>query len=235
MGMYGTLRQVTPEELSAIAADPDFAYDLALGTSDSRAAKEARARELIWAIHHLQKRLLIDTGIQARYADAWRRGEQLEQADQEAYNACQAQVRKMLEDAEAGVERAASDREVGLDKAWQGLHFLLTGHSEGGKTPWSLAILGGKEVPDRQDVLSFGGIVRKTVKQTAEVAAALSTVPVAELIGRYNLDQMLAHSIYAMGTDAVQDRAYLAEYYERLQNFYARAARENCGALFFIT
>ena len=235
MGMYGTLRWVTQEELSAIRANPDAAYALVFGPPEKRAEKEERESKLYWAIVDLQKRLLLDTGVQERYAAASRRGEPMEKADQEAYDRYRVEMQKLLEEHTPPATEPDSVREIGLDKAWDGLHFLLTGRQRGRKKPWALAILGGKAVPDRHDVMSFGDMLLVTAPQAAEVAAALATLPVEELISRYDAAKMQSASIYAMGTNADQDREYLAEYYGWLCKFYAKAAAENCGALFYVT
>lgn len=235
MGIYGTLRQVSQQELSAIDTNPDVAYDLVLGTADARASARARELELNRELGALQHRVLAATGLQERLAAAARRGQRLEPADQDAYERFRVDTQRLLNDHFSKEVRPGAERETGLDKAWHGLHFLLTGWPHGGRKPWSLAILGGEEAPDRHDAMSYGAIRKITVPQTADVAAALATLPTEKLIRRYSAWKMRLFQIHSMGRNAEEDRSYLAEYYEQLRKFYAAAAQEKCGALFYLT
>src|ERR1700761_9537434 len=76
-----------------------------------------------------------------------------------------------------------SERSIDLDKAWHGIHWLLTGDSWGGEAPLALAIVGGEDIgPD----LGYGPARVVTPEQAQAVAAALSDLTDEELARRYD-------------------------------------------------
>src|SRR5262245_1240188 len=60
-----------------------------------------------------------------------------------------------------------------VDKSWHGIHYVLTGEADGGKEPWSLAVLGGEEIGDD---LGYGPARFLTPTQVAAVSQALSSL-----------------------------------------------------------
>jgi len=66
-------------------------------------------------------------------------------------------LQSLLEDPEKLVELLYPDDDsdppnsTDVDKAWHGLHYLLTGEAEGGEEPLSLAILEGTEIGPELD------------------------------------------------------------------------------------
>src|SRR5262245_26397413 len=69
--------------------------------------------------------------------------------------------------------------ELDVDKAWHGIHFLLTGTAWGGELPWGFVLRGGEALGD--DDLGYGPARLLDAAQVREVAAALETLPGAEL------------------------------------------------------
>src|SRR5690242_18007628 len=43
-----------------------------------------------------------------------------------------------------------------LDKAWQGIHYLLTGTAWGGEPPWNTLLAGGTELPGAGEEWGYG-------------------------------------------------------------------------------
>src|SRR5690242_14594616 len=69
------------------------------------------------------------------------------------------------------VERTSTD----LDKAWHGIHWLLTGSSEGGEEPLCFLLAGGEQVGDVD--VGYGPARALTSSQVALWDAALSQIP----------------------------------------------------------
>ena len=113
---------------------------------------------------------------------------------------------------------------IDLDKAWHGIHYLLTGEAEGGAEPHSLAVFGGEEFGPE---VGYGPARFLTAEQVSSVADALSKLSPASLGERFNPKDMEAKEIYPDviwvrdGEDALD---YALEGYQQLQAFYRDAA-----------
>ena len=79
----------------------------------------------------------------------------------------------------------APDDVLDLYKSWHGVHFLLTGSSEGGDWPMSFLVGGGTPVGDE-----ISPVTVLTSEQVREVAAALSQVGPSDLRARFNPAEM---------------------------------------------
>lgn len=113
---------------------------------------------------------------------------------------------------------------IDLDKAWHGVHYLLTGLTQGGPEPYSLAVFGGKEFGPE---VGYGPARFLTAEQVARVAQALSKLPAQALAERFNPPDMQAKGIYPdviWVRDKEESLDYALEGYERLQVFYRDAA-----------
>lgn len=122
-------------------------------------------------------------------------------------------------------EQTADPRmSLDLDKAWHGIHVLLTGnHGEvDSDDPLDLAILGG--TPIGEDV-GFGPATLLTPGQVKAVAAALRQVPRQTMLARYDPEAFTAAQVYPAIWDEedVLD-GYLVPYLEDLLAFYRQAA-----------
>lgn len=121
-----------------------------------------------------------------------------------------------------------------LDKAWHGIHFLLTGRADGGEEPLSWAVLGGTEFgPD----VGYGPARFLTPEQVRIVAAALQALPSSMLANRYKPAQMDAAGIYPeiWVRDGDEGLSYLLESYKQLQTFYNDAAARGDAALLWMS
>jgi hypothetical protein len=113
---------------------------------------------------------------------------------------------------------------IDLDKAWHGLHYLLTGEPEGGPEPLSLAIFGGVEFGPE---VGYGPARFLTADKVACVAGALSKVTIEELSSKFNPKDMEAKQIYPEviwvrdGSEALD---YVLESFPQLQIFFRDAA-----------
>ena len=124
-----------------------------------------------------------------------------------------------------------ADGSIDVDKAWQGLHYLLTGTADQGEGAKSLAIFGGEEFGPE---IGLGPARFLTPAQVREVAAALASFSEAELRKNFNPQDMQAQEVYPDsiwvrdGEDALN---YLLENFWPLAQFYAEAAERGDAVL----
>jgi hypothetical protein len=117
-----------------------------------------------------------------------------------------------------------------LDKAWHGIHFLLTGTAYGGDGPLA-SILFGRSLGD---AVERDGAIASHALTSADVRAfddALSTITIEEFAGRFDARAMMKAEIYPDFWDEEDEEneedvlEYLVEYYEKLRGG-VRAARD---------
>jgi len=133
------------------------------------------------------------------------------------------------------LDTSADERTLDLDKAWHGIHFLLTGAVEGGPEPLASAVLGG--VPVGED-LGYGPARWLAPEQVAEIASALDIYDRAALYARYDPDAMTRLDVYpgvmwARDRDAAFD--YLWEYFTQMVAFYRATAERGEALLLWLT
>lgn len=118
-----------------------------------------------------------------------------------------------------------------LDKAWHGIHFLLTGKADEGPDPLSLAVSGGESLGEE---VGYGPARYLTPSQVREVAAALSRISTPELRARFDPRAMEDAEIYPReiwvreGEEAFD---YLLEAYVPWAAFYRAAAERGDGMI----
>jgi hypothetical protein len=123
---------------------------------------------------------------------------------------------------------------IDVDKAWQGLHDLLTGTADQGERPRSLAIFGGEEFGPE---IGIGPVRFLTPAQVRDVSAALADFSEAELRANFNPRDMAAQKIYPdiiWVRDGEEALDYLLENFEPLAEFYAAAAASGDSVLQWI-
>ncbi len=120
-----------------------------------------------------------------------------------------------------GPAAGAGDR-LELDKAWHGLHYILSGEVEPGESLLSRAVLGGTEIGD--DFSGYGPARCFTASEVGDLAAVLGEPAVAtEAAARYDAARMTELQVYPFGWDE-DDREWLLSALRDLRGFYADAA-----------
>jgi hypothetical protein len=120
-----------------------------------------------------------------------------------------------------------------LDKAWHGVHWLLTGSVDETTTPEGQAVLGGTEVGDDW---GYGPPRLLRPDDVRRVAAALEAVTAADLRARFDPAAMTAADVYPFIWDEEDVfEEYLAPSYETLRDFYSRAAARGDAVLAVLT
>ena len=121
-----------------------------------------------------------------------------------------------------------------LEKAWHGIHFLLTGETWGGDLPLADAVLGGTEIGEDLGYGPARFVTSEEVKATAEAIAGISR---QELEGRYSPGALEKAEIYPTGIwerEGPDALAYLLQYYEPLVSFYKEAAARGDAVIQFL-
>ena len=121
-----------------------------------------------------------------------------------------------------------------LDKAWHGIHFLLTGEVWGGEGPRAMAVLGGAAIGD--DV-GYGPARYLTVEEVRSVAAALRETTKDILHERYIPGDLEQAEVYPSGIweeEGEEAFEWLVPWYVQLVAFYERIAKNGNAALLYI-
>jgi hypothetical protein len=120
-----------------------------------------------------------------------------------------------------GPVAGAGDR-LELDKAWHGLHYILTGTVEPDESLLGQAVLGGTEIGD--DFSGYGPARCFTAAEVGDLAAVIGDPAVAtDAAARYDAVRMTELQIYPFGWDE-DDREWLLSALRDLRGFYADAA-----------
>lgn len=121
---------------------------------------------------------------------------------------------------------------VDIDKAWHGIHYLITGTADEGAPPLSWAIQGGTEIG--QDI----GYGPARMLASEQVKAISDALPDEEAFtAAYAPEAMEAARIYpdAIWTrDSGEALEYLLENYRVLVAFYRSAASRGDGAILWL-
>lgn len=135
---------------------------------------------------------------------------------------------------EATIFEAPEAHSVYLDKAWHGIHYLLTESAESNNTLASKVIMGGESIgPD----FGYGPAQLLTPDEVKEVAKLLKTQTAEALSKRYDPSKLRQAGIYPeVIWEREKDGAlkYLLDYYSRLVAFYEMAAEKGYAVILSI-
>jgi hypothetical protein len=144
----------------------------------------------------------------------------------------------LFEDAEdAGGESEDAHADLDVDKAWHGIHYLLTGTAWEGKPPLDFIVKGGREVGDVD--VGYGPARAFSSADVRAIAAALGPITRRNLEQRFDPAAMSKLDIYPSIWDRPREEddtlGYLLEYYDALKNFVQGAAEQGEGLLVYMT
>ena len=120
-----------------------------------------------------------------------------------------------------------------VDKAWHGIHYLLTKTAWEGEAPLDFIVRGGRELG-----IEVGyGVRLMTSNEVQYLNAALQPIDEAFLKGRYNPSEMMRLEIYPEVWDRDPEEednfGYCLDYFNALKSFVAQAAERNMGIVTF--
>ena len=149
------------------------------------------------------------------------------------------EIRQLLENPESICEFIEAERtSTDLDKAWHGIHWLLTGSADGGDEPLCYLLAGGEPVGDVD--VGYGPARALTSGQVASWDGALAQISREELARRFDPQAMLDADIYpetwARIINGEEDTLeYLLQAYGGLRDFVAAARKERSGLLVYLS
>lgn len=110
-----------------------------------------------------------------------------------------------------------------VDKAWHGIHFLLTGTSWEGEGPLAFMLQGGREI---EFEMGYGSPHAFFSDEVRQIAAALAELDLEALYDQANPAEFAKEDIYPMIWDEPKEDCigYLIEYLRELQTFVQKAA-----------
>ncbi|HVH36263.1 MAG TPA: YfbM family protein [Tahibacter sp.] len=118
--------------------------------------------------------------------------------------------------------------QIGLDKSWHAIHYVLTGTAGPDGSVLGDAILGGREIgPD----LGYGRARLLPADRVHEIADALAAVDFRERFDATPDD--VPAQIY-LGQGLKHEYAYLAHHFQHLLHAYASAARDDRALLIYL-
>jgi hypothetical protein len=121
---------------------------------------------------------------------------------------------------------------IDVDKAWHGIHYLLTGQADGGTPPLSWAVLGGTEIGED---MGYGPARLLTSEQVKLISDSLPDEDVFK--ASFKPEVMAAAQVYPDviwvrdGSEALE---YLVENYRTMVDFYRSAASRGDGAVLWL-
>ena len=126
---------------------------------------------------------------------------------------------------------------IDLDKAWHGIHFLLTGTADGGDFPRNFLLLGGREVGDVD--VGYGPARVMTAGETRAAHEMLEALPDDALRARFEPAEMMRREIYPeiWDRDPEEDDTlgYVMENVAALRRLLAAAAADRLGLVLYMT
>jgi hypothetical protein len=142
------------------------------------------------------------------------------QAELDALRGAPEQINEMLFDTRV-------EDSLRIEKAWHGIHFLLTGTVATGTGPLANVIFG--RTPVGED-LGYGPALATDAADVPAIAAALSAITDDELRRRFDPDAMdeIYPNIWDEGDDALD---YLLGHLQELRTFYRHATANSAAVI----
>jgi hypothetical protein len=129
------------------------------------------------------------------------------------------------------LEQTDKSRQLDIRKAWQGLHFLLNGDAWQKRGVLGSAIIGGREIGDDA---GYGPARYLTVLQVTRIADEMHALSDANVLARYDAEQMNALGLYPGGWELPEHREWLREAFAQVRNFYIAAGEVGDAMLLFL-
>lgn len=122
-----------------------------------------------------------------------------------------------------------------IDKAWDGIIFLLTGQNmeNANNHPLTRVLFSGQVIDEEQD-LGYGPGHYLTPEQVKELHAAIAGITAEDLAKRYDPKKMTEFEVYPSIWENEEELEYLSDYFKKVQEVYAEAAKNDEGIITFI-
>lgn len=157
---------------------------------------------------------------------------QISNAERESLLADPDSIEALLDWENAG--STTTDVEVDLDKAWHGIHFLLTGSDWQGDEPLCFLLSSGETVGDVD--VGYGPARTLTVEQVSAFARALNALSREDFEKRFDEKKLQTAEIYPAIWDEGKDALdYLVEYFGTLKTFVNDVSKAHQCLLLWIS
>jgi len=125
---------------------------------------------------------------------------------------------------------------IDIDKAWEGIIFLLTGSNLAEAEDPLVAILFSGQLLDEEQDLGYGPAHYLTPEQVVELNDELAKFSVEDLKEKFNTEKMMELGVYPeIWDEGDQAFDYLSEYFLILQQFYSTAAANNEAVITYLS
>jgi hypothetical protein len=122
---------------------------------------------------------------------------------------------------------------INIDRAWHGIHYLLTGTAWEGDPPLDFLVNGGRFIgaPDED----HGPLRAFTASETKAILEIFSTFSPYGMRKRYNPRDMMAKEVYPpIWSHEEESLSFLIDNVERLRSFMRQAVETQMGMLIFL-
>lgn len=118
-----------------------------------------------------------------------------------------------------------------MDKAWNAIHFILSGNSEGGDGIENFIINGGQEIGE---VFGYGPTRFFKAKDTEEIGRFIAKLSEQDI--RTRLDNITGKDVYHVNDSALgeDERAWILEEFARLKVFFQQTIKDHKGCYVYI-
>ena len=121
-----------------------------------------------------------------------------------------------------------------VDKAWQGIHFLLTGSDWEGDGPLAFMLRGGRDI---KEDLGYGTPHCFTSAEVKEISSALDRIDIADLHAKADPAEFAAKAIYPQiwkSEPKEECIGYVTENLKSLREFVRKTAESNRGLIVYL-
>lgn len=125
---------------------------------------------------------------------------------------------------------------IDIDKAWEGIVFLLTGQRLAEANHPLVAVLFSGQLVDEGQDLGYGPAHCLRPEQVVDLNNQIATITVADLKPRYDAAMMMDLGVYPeIWEEDGEAFDYLAGYFTRVQQLYNDAARNQDAIITFVS
>ena len=125
-------------------------------------------------------------------------------------------------------------RALDVDKAWHGIHFLLTGEGWTGRLPLGFIVSGGRGIGDVD--VGYGPARGFTSGEVREIADALAPISREALLARWDAERIREADLYGVNPDDPDGESeYLGQHFEALKRFISELASEGRGMIVYLS
>lgn len=134
---------------------------------------------------------------------------------------------------DADVEGFGPFADLDVDKAWHGIHYLVTGSATEGASPLNFLLLGGRTIGED---MGYGPARGFSPSEVKAIAAALSAVTADTLRSRYDAKVMQREDIYPgfWVREGDEGLRYVLNHFEDLREFVVGAAEDGEALVVFL-